>query len=303
MKTLNMRNASRLALGLLLGLAGTAPALAGERVDITKEAPADGTVSIETMAGNVKVTGWDRAEIRVEGELDDRAERLDFERDGNFTRIKVVYPRRVKNIDGSDLSIMVPAASEVQVDTVAADVDFSKVSGDISAETVSGSINAEGSSREYSLASVSGSIRLKGTSDDARIDLASVSGDIRLSDANGILDAASVSGDLSVDNSTLRRASMANTSGDIEFRAKVVDDGDYEFASISGDVTLTFSSLPTGEFDLSTFSGDIDNDFGPEPRRTSRYTPGYELEFKQGEGEAQYTVETLSGTITLELRD
>lgn len=305
MNTIMPRNFARAFLAILGAafLAAPQAVLAGERVDESKSAPANGTVSVENVAGEVRITGWDRNEVRVEGELDEQAERLVFEQHGDFTTIRVVYPRRYNNIDGSELNINVPAGSKIEADSISADIDISGVTGTLRAESVSGDISAEGGSKEYVLESVSGSIRLKGTKADSRINVQSVSGDVRVSDSNGELEASSVSGDVAVDGSVLRRATINNTSGDIEFEAAVSDDGTYRFEAISGDVTLVFGKSPIGEFDIATFSGDIDNDFGPEPERTSRFTPGKELKFSQGEGKAEYRINTLSGSIRLDVRD
>jgi hypothetical protein len=53
----------RAALVLATILAGSAWASAQTPVDKSRPAAADGKVSIENMAGSVKVTGWDRAEV------------------------------------------------------------------------------------------------------------------------------------------------------------------------------------------------------------------------------------------------
>lgn len=302
MKILNARKLITLA--ALAALPTMPHALfAGERIDASKVAPADGTVSVENVAGEVRITGWEKNEVRLEGELDEQAERLEFEQRGDFTTIRVVYPRRYNNIDGSELNIRVPMRSKIEVDTVSADIDISGVAGTLRADSVSGDISASGGSKEYILETVSGSIRLKGTEANSRINAQSVSGDIRLSDANGELRAGSVSGDVMVDGSTLSRATISNTSGDIDFEAVVDDDGNYRFEAISGSVTLVFAAVPAGNFEIATFSGGIDNEFGPEPERTSRFTPGRELKFEQGDGKAEYRINTLSGNVRLEVRD
>lgn len=281
-----------------LGVSANAFA-AGERIDQTREASATGTVSIESMAGEVRISAWNRNEVRVEGELDDKAERLEFSGRDGFTIIKVVYPRRVRDVHGSDLNIHVPEGSRIEIETVSAEIDIEGVKGSVRAESVSGDIMVESPSSEYTLETVSGSVRLKGSAENARIRTGSVSGDLRLSDVNGEVEAESVSGDIAIDRSSVSRLTASNTSGDIQFAGSVSDSGIYRFETISGDVTLDFDGEPSGDFDISTFSGDIDNEFGPEPERTSKYTPGKELNFRLGEGSASYRVETLSGEISL----
>ncbi|HEX7030000.1 MAG TPA: DUF4097 family beta strand repeat-containing protein [Gammaproteobacteria bacterium] len=274
-------------------------ALAGERVDQTLDATAGGTVSIENLAGSITVSVWDRDAVRVEGELDDRVERLEFENDGSFTRIKVVYPHRSGDVDGTHLDITVPAASRLEIDGVSSEVDVHGVTGRVRVDTISGDISADGKAGEYALESISGNIRLEGTGSDARIQAGTISGDIRLGNAEGELDVESVSGNVYVSDSAFTRIEAANTSGDIDFTGSFAAGGTFRFKSISGDITLHFADEPAGIFDVTTFSGGIDNDFGPQPQRTGKYAPGMELKFREGDAETSFRVNTLSGDISL----
>lgn len=290
----------RLTAPMVLSLAMfSASAFTGERVDQRLDAPADGIVSINNLAGSVRVTGWDRREVRVEGELDDRVERLEFENDGEFTRIKVIYPRNLDgSVTGSDLNIRVPAGSRLEVSTVSADADVRAVTGSVRAGTVSGNVTLDGSSTDYSLESVSGNVRLDGTPAGSRVKANSVSGDVQLGRIQGELEAGSISGDVTVSGGRLTRAEVGSTSGDVEITADFAGSGVFRFKTISGDVVLRLTR-PAGVFDVTTFSGEIDNDFGPEPQRTGRYSPGMELKFRQGEGDSEFRVNTLSGDISL----
>lgn len=275
----------------------------GERVDQSVKASADGTVKVENVAGSITVTGWDRNEVRVEGELDDKVERLEFENKGSFTVIKVIYPRNNRgSIDGTDLNVSVPAESRIEVGGVSSEVDVRGVNGAVRIDTVSGDISVDNATNDYSLESVSGNVRLEGTRGNARVKASTVSGDLRLGGINGELDAGSVSGDIYVKGGKLVRAEAGNTSGDIEIDSSFGDDGVYRFKSISGGITLVFENKAVGTFDITSFSGGIDNDFGPEPQRTSKWSPGVELKFREGEAEAQFRINTLSGDIELRNR-
>ena len=105
------------------------PAWAGSAID--KRGPADptGSVEVSNVAGTVSVSGWDRNEIEVTGELGDGVERLEFTTTDKVTRIKVVLPDRSYNVEDSDLIIKVPAGSRVSVNTVSADTTVSGVTG------------------------------------------------------------------------------------------------------------------------------------------------------------------------------
>src|SRR3990170_709079 len=57
-------------------------------VDQKRPAAPDGSVSIENMAGSVKVTGWDRAEVQVKGTVGEGGE-LSFDGSGKRTHIEI----------------------------------------------------------------------------------------------------------------------------------------------------------------------------------------------------------------------
>jgi hypothetical protein len=92
----------------------TGAAWAGEQVDVTKAASASPAVDIENLAGSVRVTGWDRQEIKVTGVLGDDTEGLDFSGGPDSFEIEVEIPHgyggRHRDLD-SDLEIWLPFGS------------------------------------------------------------------------------------------------------------------------------------------------------------------------------------------------
>ncbi|MDX1443385.1 MAG: DUF4097 family beta strand repeat-containing protein [Gammaproteobacteria bacterium] len=306
--SLKSRLASLLAASLLVLGSGVVSAdeRPNERIDSRVDAPADGTVEIENMAGSITVTGWDREEVHVEGRVDPAADDFDFRNEGEFTVIKVKYPSRRGgfwnddvDISGSELRISVPKGSRLIISSISADVDVSDSTGDVEVETISGSMDIETLGEDIQLESISGSVRLSDTREGARVDVETVSGSSRLTGIRGELDVSSVSGSMRVSRSVLSRGEFENTSGDIEVEAEFSADGDFRFEAISGDVDLRFMGTPNGNFDVTTFSGDIDNSFGPEPKKISRYTPNLELKFSTGEGDADFRINTMSGDIEI----
>ncbi|HEV2110624.1 MAG TPA: DUF4097 family beta strand repeat-containing protein, partial [Gammaproteobacteria bacterium] len=126
-----------------------------------------------------------------------------------------------------------------------------------------------------------------------------VSGTVQVSGVDGSLHAESVSGDVKVGNSRLSGAEVSSTSGNLTYEGGIQKGGDYEFHNVSGDIELTFGASPSAHFDVSSFSGEIENSFGPRPTRVSKYSPGMELHFTSGGGDAQVSARTLSGDIRI----
>lgn len=289
---------------LLFATAGSLSA--GETVDKRLNVPTDGTVEIENMAGSIKVSGWDRDEVHVEGELDDNADGLKFVNNGGFTTVKVEYPRQRggfwdgdDRIRGSDLQVMVPRSSRIVVSSVSADVDVSEVDGPLEVETISGSMNVFTQAVDITLESISGDIRLGEGADAVRANVETVSGDVRITGFRGDISASSVSGDIELMKAHLARGEFTNTSGDIEVSGAFAAGGIFRFKAISGDIDASFDTEPNGDFDITTFSGDIDNNFGPEPKKVSRYTPNQELKFRAGDGDGEFTFSSMSGDIDI----
>ena len=68
-------------------------------------------VQISNTSGSVVVTGWNRNEVEVTGELGEGTENLEFVTSGKLTRIKVVLPRKSHSSDDTDLVVRVPSAA------------------------------------------------------------------------------------------------------------------------------------------------------------------------------------------------
>src|SRR5580658_1632098 len=84
-------------LGVLFSLLAVAllPALSGaavRNIDQQQAADPSGTVEIQNVAGSVQVSGWDKPEVSVTGQIGERVERVDLTSDGHRTIVHVVLP-------------------------------------------------------------------------------------------------------------------------------------------------------------------------------------------------------------------
>jgi DUF4097 and DUF4098 domain-containing protein YvlB len=275
----------------------------GKAIDVTRAIHPNGEVRVSSIAGEIKVRGWNKPKVHISGQLAEQAKRLDVNTDATGIDIKVIYPHfshgNFNENEGSHLTIAVPRASSIKIDTVSADVDANGVRGRQRLKSTSGDITLHSKSKDISVQSVSGDERITGSAPSAHIEAGSISGNVSLSNITGELAANSVSGDVSIDKSRLTRASLKSTSGDVDFTGALAGGGQYDFHTISGRVTLRFPEPPNARFDISTFSGEIDNSFGPKPKKSSPYTPASELSFVSGKGGATVNIDTLSGRVEL----
>jgi DUF4097 and DUF4098 domain-containing protein YvlB len=284
----------------LIALAALIPLVAvAEDVDRVLDAAADGSVHISNISGSVTVDGWNRDQVQVTGSLGHNVEELIFDRDGDRITIKVKVPRKGSRDIKSDLRISVPRDSSHDVATVSADIEVTEVRGYQRLEAVSGDIDTEAFESDVHAGTVSGDVEVRGQGKDTETHGNSVSGDVVFANLSGEVEAESVSGDIEIEGGSFDRAGFNTVNGDIEFVAELRSDGRLTAETVNGEVDLTFKGRVAGRFDVDTFNGDISNCFGPKPERTSKYAPGMELSFQEGDGDARIIISTMNGDVSI----
>lgn len=292
-----MRTFNLLALCLIIG-AGSA--WAGQAVDRTVAADHDAMIEIENVAGSLRISGWDKNEIKVTGTLGDDVEelRIDGQRDRFEIEVEIPEGRSFgkRDID-TELVIWVPTGSGLVVETVSAPITIAEVKSWLKLSSVSGNVEASGAITEAEIETVSGSIELSGSNTVA--DVESVSGTVDLHGIGRAVDVSTVSGTITVHGSEFNRASFETVAGGIEFEGSLAKGGRLEADCHSANVLLALPASTSAVFDVSTFSGNIDSEFGGTVERTSRYAPGRRAEFTTGGGDARVSIETFSGNVEL----
>jgi hypothetical protein len=258
-------------------------------------------IIIFNTAGEVEVRGWSRSQVEVEADLGSGVEKLIFEVDGNEVLIEVKPTKRHHNSHNisSDLVITVPHNSSLEIGTVSADISIEDVTGEQYLESVSGDIDTNAYDSDLSIDSVSGDIDIEGDNKKIQISIETVSGDIDIQSVDGEVEVETVSGDLVLYDSRFEEVSGESVNGDIIFHAELYGDSRMEFETVNGDIDIKFEGDISARFDIETFNGDIRNCFGPEPVRTSSYTPGQELKFSEGGGDGRVVIRTLNGGLRL----
>ena len=274
-------------------------ALAGTPINQRAAADPAGQVEISNVSGSVVVSGWDRAEVEVTGELGEGVERLEFSRSGKLTRVKVILPSRSSRVESTDLVVKVPAASSIAVNTVSADLTVRGLRGSQRLQSVSGDVETEAAAEDVECKTVSGNVRVGGSGQRGLLTVTTVSGDASVTRVAGEVNGNTVSGNFTVSLGEASRSRLRSTSGDLGVRGRLATDARMDFESISGDVRLDLEGPVSAEFDVSSFNGDIRNCFGPKPVRTSEYAPGSELRFREGQGGARVRIKTLNGDISV----
>lgn len=293
-------NRNGMKLGLIVAaLALTASmAMAGEPVERRGKASSKGTVYIDNMVGSIEVIGWDKNEVHLEGTLGRDVEELEFETGKKKTVIEVNYPRKSSNIsDGAELVIHVPKGSRVMVEGISAEVMVSKVEGAIEAESISGNVTVTGGKEKVEAESISGTVRVETRAREIMAE--SISGRVMVVGDKAEIEAATVSGSIELECDVFLEVSVETVSGTITAAGDLHPDGDFSFDAVNGSITLIVPGDVSAVFEVTTFNGGIDNDFGQKAHRTSRYAPGRELEFTNGDGDAQVEINSFNGDVRI----
>jgi DUF4097 and DUF4098 domain-containing protein YvlB len=286
---------------LSLALAAGFPARA-EDIDTMIDAARGGHVYISNIAGSVEVSGWSKNAIEVTGTLGNNVDELIVRRDGNKVKIKVKVPRSSRGGIASDLKIRVPAGSSLDIGTVSASIDVQGVRGEQDLTSVSGRIDAELAGTELSAESVSGKIvitQAKGARGDAEVDASTVSGNILLKGVSGEVEIESVSGAVRIDGGEFDDAELGSVNGKLVFLGHLRKDGDLSLETVNGSVQVTLEGKISARVEIDTFNGRIKNCFDQTAVRTSKYAPGWELEFEIGDGDGDIEISTLNGRVSI----
>ncbi|WP_296278458.1 DUF4097 family beta strand repeat-containing protein [Pseudoxanthomonas sp.] len=287
------------SLSLLLATALWAPAvLAQTAINETRPLDARGRVDISNLKGRIDVRGWERNEVQITGTLGKGVERLEVDGSGSQVNIEVRYPKRSWGSDDSGptrLVVMVPLRADLDIESVAADVDVTGVaSGELSISTVSGSVSAAAAPRKADVETVSGNANLTLNSDD--VGVATVSGAIVLRGRlGGEIDAETVSGriEVIVNEQQVRDLSASTVSGRVDVRTGLAPGGEISMESVSGNLMLRLPQDVSAQVSGESFSGSLKaTGVSIEKRRG----PGSSFSTRYGSGSGRVTVETFSGS-------
>jgi len=285
---------------VVLALVAAAPsALAGTPINQRAPADAAGQVEISNISGSVVVTGWNRNEVEVTGELGEGSERLEFSQADQLTRVKVILPKRSSHVEETDLIVKVPAGSGIAVNTVSADLNVQGVRGAQRLQSVSGDVQTSVVGEDLECKTVSGNVRVTGNGQRSLTTVMTVSGDATLERLAGEVNGNTVSGNITVSMGEAMRSRLRSTSGDLGVTGRLAPDARLDFESMSGNVRLDLAGPVSAEFDVSSFNGEISNCFGPKAVRADEYAPGTELRFRQGAGGARVRIKTFNGDVHL----
>jgi DUF4097 and DUF4098 domain-containing protein YvlB len=278
------------------------PALAGEDVDESKAVGPACLVRILNPRGEIEVHGWDRAEVRVAGELDDLARSLTFEVDGDTGLIQVDMPEKNVNWgDGSELDIYLPTTCKLKIEGVSGEISVEEVTGPVAIRTISGDVEVQGIGSRTQINTASGDVEVSGGT--GMLKVITTSGDLYAEvDASDVF-VDTMSGDAELQLGDFDALSLHSVSGTLQVEGRLNPAGRISAETVSGDIELQLQQPVNARIRASSVaSGEIDNDLtDDEPTRLiSRQLV---LESTLGDGSAEINLNTVSGRIELDRAD
>jgi hypothetical protein len=287
---------SKFSVILIITLSGVC--LAGEKVNQSLSVETSGIVFVEIPRGHVKVQGWDKSEVVIQGELDDTINQLIFKTKKNKTLIKLETQGQKHWGDASVLKIFMPVHSQLRFKGIDTTFSIVKLYSHTEGKTINGDLMVKESKGKIKLSVVSGDVKVADSSGIAKIQ--SVNG---LVDFSGDFEQAfikSMSGDITADISGISNLTIENISGDTQINGPVKNQAQIKLSSVSGDILLKVTDDLNAECEvISQFGGDIDNQLTadlPLDGNLHKKT----LSFVSGDGSGKLNMKTVTGSVLIE---
>ena len=270
-----------------------------KQIDTTVRLDRGGVVDLSLISGNIRVTGWDRSDVKVSASI--TSGQLSF--DANSSRVSLSVEsddegrgRRHHDVGDARYEVSVPRGTRLVLEGVSGNVSATGSQGEVEATSVSGDVNVTDAVRVVSVESVSGSVRAAQVTGNLRAE--TVSGELRVETVTGNVEASSVSGSLRLIGIQSKDVRTETVSGDIVYSGSIDAGGKYSFESHSGTIRLNIPRGAGAQFSVETFSGDVSTDFPVTTRGSTRGREG-RMEFTTGDGRARVTANTFSGRIVI----
>ena len=271
--------------------------LTGEMVNQSLAVEKNGLIYIDIPRGHIKVVGWDKEEVMVQGELDDTSKQLTFTNQQEKTLIKLNTEEKKYWGDASELTIFMPKTSLLRFKGIDTGFDVSKLISDIEGKTISGDLTVSKSTGKITLSVVSGDVKILQSSGLAKIQ--SVSGMVDFSGDFEQVFIKSMSGGVKADISGAEKLALKSVSGDLKVTGLVKSNAQIKLTTVNGDISYRVVNGLDAKCELmSQFGGDIDNQLTDDlPTEASLHKKT--LSFVSGQGLGTITMNTVTGSITI----
>ncbi|PKG82223.1 hypothetical protein CXF85_15135 [Colwellia sp. 75C3] len=292
---------SQFCLILILIITGTTfsgACQAGQKVNQSLPVNATGMVYVEIPRGLVKIQGWNKQEVMIQGELDDTTKQLVFKTKNNKTLIKINTQGQQHWGDSSELNIFMPQQLQLRFKGIDTSFSITNLNNHIQGKSISGDLEVKKSHGKIKLSVVSGDVTLIESSGFTKIE--SVSGTVNFSGDYEQAFLKSMSGDITANIAGTDKLTIKNISGDTQISGLVKSKAELKLSSVSGDILYKVIGELNAECKVvSQFGGDIINQLSDDlPIDGSLHKKT--LSFISGDGSGELSMNTINGSISIE---
>jgi len=271
--------------------------LAGEKVNQSLLVDGIGKVFVEIPRGFVKIQGWNKPEVMLQGQLDDTISELIFTNEKGKTLIKLDTQGQEHWGDASKLNIYMPQQSLLRFKGIDTSFSITELKNHIEGKSISGDLTVIKSHGKIQLSVVSGDVKLLESS--GLIKIKSVSGMI---DYSGSFEQAflkSMSGDINADISHTDKLTIKNISGDTQINGQVKNQAQLKLSSVSGNILYQVTDALNAECKVvSQFGGEITNQLTDDVPIVGNLHKKI-LSFISGDGSGNLSMNTVSGSVSI----
>lgn len=273
-------------------------ALAGlqQQTDTTLAVPAGSRLELSNFAGTVRVTAWDRAEMRVRAQHGSR-DVIEIEIRGSVVHVQAGREWGMPAFVEYDVTV--PRGMAVDLSGMETEVTAEGLGGELSVQTVEGNITVRGAGGAVELTTVEGDIVLDGGR--GRIALNTVDGLVQVTGAQGTVTVETVDGDVTLESVQSAEVDVGSVDGTIMYSGTIQDGGRYRFTTHDGDVILSAPAGLNAAVSVATFEGSFEADPSFQVQ-VSEVRPGRRFSFTLGTGSAKVELETFDGEVRLQKR-
>src|SRR3954471_7691578 len=165
------------------------------QIDTTVRLDRGGTVDLSLISGRIRVTGWDRPDVKILASIETGELRFD----ANSSRVSISvedsdddsgrHNNRHRNSGDARYDVSVPRGARLILEAVSGDITATGSQGEIQAESVSGDVDVSNGVGEVSAESVSGSVHAAQIKGNLRAE--TVSGELRTESVSGNIESSS----------------------------------------------------------------------------------------------------------------
>lgn len=264
-------------------------ALALQGTDTTFAVRPGTRLDLSSFEGDITISTWSRAAIRVEAEHDEDT-RVDIDQGSGRVSLR---GRSRYGPPEVTWRLTVPADVALELSAHSGTIRVEGIKAAVNARSVEGDITVRGGAGFVSLQSVEGELTVEDAT--ARVSLNTVDGDASATRVQGDISVTTVDGAVRLEEIDADNVEVSSVDGDIDFAGPVRRGGRYKLTSHDGDVTVTAPSIDAA-VSVSTFNGDFESDW---PVTLVGTTSSKQLSFTLGGGNARLELESFDGTVAL----